>query len=107
MICGHIKRFSNADSQNKRLKVPNVGFCTVEQIGQNNIMKGMNENIHCYFTHSYRLEASESNYIVGKTNHIDKFASVVEDGNIIGTQFHPEKSQQNGLTILKNFLEMN
>ena len=66
----------------------------------------MNKTIDCYFTHSYRLEVEESNFIVGKTNHIDNFASVIEKDNIIGTQFHPEKSQNNGLTILKNFLEL-
>ena len=97
LIDGNIKRFNIPEEDQRRMKVPNVGFNTVEQIKENRIMNGMNHQIDYYFTHSYRLGAKETKFVVGKTNHIDEFASVIEKDNIIGTQFHPEKSQSNGI----------
>jgi glutamine amidotransferase len=58
---------------------------------------------HVYFTHSYRAPVSAETCEV--TNYIDDFAAAVERGNVMGVQFHPEKSSDTGLQILRNFLE--
>lgn len=86
------------------VKVPHVGFNSVQLCGESNIFRGFNPNPDFYFTHSYRLQNSPRYSIASTTNHGKDFVSAVELNNIAGTQFHPEKSQTNGLLLLKNFL---
>ena len=60
-----------------------------------------------YFVHSYELITKKKDYIVATTDYGNPITAAVSKENIFGTQFHPEKSQKNGLTILENFLKWN
>lgn len=98
---GIVKRFSPSLA----LKVPHIGFNTVyfKNNGEN-LFKGLGECSDFYFVHSYRVLCREpEKYVSSWADYGEKFAASLQYKNIFGTQFHPEKSQSNGLVILKNF----
>jgi len=84
-------------------KVPHVGWNSLEVKGSPRLMAGVKDGEYVYFTHSYRAPVGAHTAAV--TNYIGPFAAAVERGNVIGVQFHPEKSGGTGLKILRNFLE--
>jgi len=103
-IKGLIKKFPADKIQ---LKVPHVGFNEVFFENNNKkLYKGLGDKADYYFVHSYRLLYEECNCVSGWSEYGDKFVSSIEKNNIFGTQFHPEKSQSNGLIMLKNFAEL-
>jgi glutamine amidotransferase len=85
-----------------RLKVPHVGWNALEQRNPSRILTGVADGAQAYFTHSY--VAPVTGACVAVTTHGERFASVVESGQVYGAQFHPEKSGSVGLTLLRNFL---
>ena len=88
------------------LLIPHVGWNDCEIIKEkNDLFKGINKNTDFYFTHSYILKKYEKKDIIAFTKYGTKFPSVAKKNNIYGVQFHPEKSQDKGLLILKNFYE--
>lgn len=98
-----IERFKNTLASN--FKVPHVGFATVSVMRKNRLFVGLNTEVDFYFTHSFRLFFENQPFAVGKCFHGENFVAAFEKENICGTQFHPEKSQTNGLIVLKNFIE--
>jgi imidazole glycerol-phosphate synthase subunit HisH len=84
-------------------KVPHVGWNSLEVDHSARLFAGIGDGEFVYFTHSYR--APVTNDTSAKTNYIGTFAAAVERGNVMGVQFHPEKSGETGLKILRNFLE--
>ena len=90
--------------EDMNLKVPHVGFNTVHIDARSTLFNGFEDRADFYFTHSYRMSCKNSLHAIGITTHGDTFASAVENQNVLGTQFHPEKSQRNGLKILSNFM---
>ncbi|TRZ52424.1 imidazole glycerol phosphate synthase subunit HisH [bacterium] len=87
------------------LKIPHVGFDTVTiDERKSKLFDGLGEHRDFYFTHSYRMAFSEQSYAVGLCSHGERFIAAFEKDHICGTQFHPEKSQTNGLLLLKNFI---
>jgi glutamine amidotransferase len=101
-IAGRIARLDgNAD---QRLKVPHVGWNSLEFRGRARLLRGLATGAQVYFTHSYAAPVTAE--CVASTTHANTFSSVVERDNIFGVQFHPEKSGEAGLTILRNFLEV-
>jgi glutamine amidotransferase len=87
------------------LKIPHVGFDTVTvDERRSKLFDGLGENRDFYFTHSYRMAFSEQSYAVGLCSHGERFVAAFEKDHICGTQFHPEKSQTNGLILLNNFI---
>ena len=92
-----VKRFSH------ELKIPQIGWNSVTQQKKNLLFKDVSDEIHFYFVHSYHLEPATSEQVLGITNYGYDFASVVCKDNLWGVQFHPEKSQNAGLQLLKNF----
>jgi glutamine amidotransferase len=86
----------------RRLKVPHVGWNALDVKGPARLLEGVRSGAHVYFTHSYAAPVTDA--CVAATTHADAFAAVVERGNVFGVQFHPEKSGETGLTILRNFL---
>jgi len=84
-------------------KVPHVGWNSVEVKGTARLLSGVRDGEFVYFTHSYRAPVTADTS--AKTNYIEPFAAAVERGNVMGVQFHPEKSGEAGLKILRNFLE--
>jgi imidazole glycerol-phosphate synthase subunit HisH len=87
------------------LKVPHVGWNAIEPKSGSRLLQGVESGAHVYFTHSYRAPLTADT--AATTDYIEPFAAAVERGNVMGVQFHPEKSGDTGLQILKNFLEWN
>ena len=102
LIEGKIKNFKELS---KNIKVPHVGWNECRLINKNKLFYNVEDKSDFYFTHSYILENCKEQYIISKTYYEVNFVSSVNKGNIYGVQFHPEKSQENGLRLLKNFYE--
>jgi glutamine amidotransferase len=83
-------------------KVPHVGWNTLEAAPQSRLLAGLPPQSFVYYTHSYRGPVVEET--VGVTNYAGYFSAAVERGNLFGVQFHPEKSGDAGLQVLRNFL---
>ena len=87
----------------RAVKVPHVGWNSLERTRRTSrLLEGLATGVAVYFTHSYAMAATDD--AVALTTHGDPFASVVERGHIFGTQFHPEKSGEDGLRVLRNFI---
>lgn len=85
-------------------KVPHVGWNSLEIRADSRLLAGVEPGEYVYFTHSYKAPLAAHTAAV--THYIEPFASAVERGNVMGVQFHPEKSGEIGLKIIKNFLEV-
>ena len=96
-IKGKVKRFSH------ELKIPQIGWNSVKKQKNNLLFKHVSDEMYFYFVHSYHLELRNRDQVLGMTNYGYDFASVVCKENLWGVQFHPEKSQNAGLQLLKNF----
>ena len=101
-ITGRIARLDGDSDQ--RLKVPHVGWNSLDFRGSARLLKGLASGAQVYFTHSFAAPVTPE--CVASTTHANTFSSVVERDNIFGVQFHPEKSGDAGLAILRNFLEV-
>ncbi len=97
---GEIKSFKD---YSKTTKVPHVGWNECQIINKDKLFEGIDNNSDFYFTHSYLLKLSDEDIVLTKTKYDIDFVSSVKKNNIYGVQFHPEKSQSNGLRLLKNF----
>ena len=88
----------------QRLKIPHVGWNALDapQSFRGRLLAGLPLHAHVYFTHSYAAPVTAD--CVASTTHAESFASVVERDHMFGVQFHPEKSGEAGLQILRNFL---
>jgi len=85
-------------------KVPHVGWNSLEVRHGSRLLAGIEPGEFVYFTHSYKGPVTNDTAAI--TQYIEPFAAAVERGNVMGVQFHPEKSGETGLKILRNFLEM-
>lgn len=102
LIKGKVKKF---DSKNE-LKVPHMGWNTVNIVRENSIIEKNSFN-KFYFVHSYYVQLeNENKNAIGKTNYGRYFDSIVFNENIYGVQFHPEKSHKYGLKLLKKFMSL-
>jgi len=108
-IPGSVMRFkTGGNGGHERLKIPHMGWNSLRITRENPIFKGLEgDDPYVYFVHSYHA-ATEEKYILSETTYGYDFPSIVanEGGNVIGLQFHPEKSGDLGLRMLKNFVEM-
>jgi glutamine amidotransferase len=84
-------------------KIPHVGWNSLEVKKGSRLLSGVEAGEFVYFTHSYKGPVTSDTAAV--TEYIEPFAAAVERGNVVGVQFHPEKSGETGLKILRNFLE--
>ena len=98
-----IERFNSEKFDS--LKIPHVGFNTVSIAQNSKLCEGLKSKADFYFTHSYKMAFTAQTYAVGTCLYGDVFVAAFENEHICGTQFHPEKSQANGLILLKNFIE--
>ena len=99
---GKIKKFPS----DMGLKIPHIGWNSLEIKQKDTLFKDIPENSYVYFVHSYYLHAEDENDIATITNYGIDFHSAVGKNNIFATQFHPEKSGDVGLQILRNFASM-
>lgn len=100
---GRVERFANKPG----LKVPHIGWNQLKL--QNHacpLFKGFEDNAYVYFCHSYYPQAKDKGIVAATTEYGVNFNSVLWQDNIYGVQFHPEKSQEIGLKILKNFVDL-
>ena len=97
LLKGSVRRFV------EDLVVPHVGWNSIHQTQPHVLFEGIEEGSFCYFVHSFYCEAAEQRVVVGETEYGRRYASVVAEGNVCGVQFHPEKSQEIGLRMLRNF----
>jgi len=102
-IEGKVKKINLKD---KFLKLPHMGWNNINIEKDSKLLNGIENNSHFYFVHSYAFEVSNKKFISAITNYSIEFVSAVEKNNIFGTQFHPEKSQENGIKILENFVKI-
>jgi imidazole glycerol-phosphate synthase subunit HisH len=97
LLRGSVRRFPND------LVVPQVGWNQVRQQNCNPLFGGIKDSAFFYFVHSYYCEPVDREVIAGETDYGVAYASVVARENLLGVQFHPEKSQKDGLRMLANF----
>ena len=103
IIKGKVRRFTN------KLKVPHMGWNQVKFKTKNSKLKifnGIPDNSYFYFVHSYYAEPEDENIIIAKTEYGHEFTAAVNKDNVWGVQFHPEKSGDIGLKVLRNFLSL-
>lgn len=99
--------FSGKLTRIKAKKVPHIGWNTLEFTAagkESPLFEGLKNEDYFYFDHSFAVKKSDA--AIGMTDYGEKFVSAVGKGNLFGLQFHPEKSGESGLTILKNFLSL-
>ena len=92
--------------EDSKYKVPHIGWNNLDIILEDNLLKGINKQNYFYFAHSYCLSSIDQKYILSYTHYDMKFVSIIKKDNIYGTQFHPEKSHDSGIAVLKNFMDI-
>lgn len=106
ILPGRVIRFRHTYGNGSMLKVPHMGWNALRPTRASHLLRGIRPGAHCYFVHSYHAAAVADECVVATCNYGLDFPAVVARENVCGMQFHPEKSQHNGLTMLKNFVEM-
>ena len=102
-IAGKVSKINNLDG---KFKLPHIGWNQINILKESKIFKGIENNSHMYFVHSYEFIPNDINVISATTNYSSKIVCSVEKENIFGTQFHPEKSDKIGLKIIDNFINL-
>ena len=101
-IDAEVRKINN---MNKKLKLPHMGWNEIELKKDCFLFSNLENKSHMYFVHSYELITKQKDYVVATTNYGRPITAAVAKENIFGTQFHPEKSQKNGIIVLENFLK--
>lgn len=99
IIRGAVKRFDV-----EGLTVPHMGWNTVEFCGLSPFLNGIPSGTYFYFIHSYRPEGVDESWVLGRAAYGGSFPCIIGRGNLIATQFHPEKSHAAGLRLIENFV---
>ena len=90
---------------NPDLKIPHMGWNTLDVVSDHPVFQGIESGAHAYFVHSYHFQVSDDKMRLAKVTYGRDITAAVGRDNMVGTQFHPEKSQRTGLTLIRNFLE--
>ena len=104
-IAGEVDRIKPTDAS---LKIPHMGWNTLNVSRQHKLLEGLAlgpQGLHAYFVHSFQLKPSQQADLVADADYGGAVTAVVARDNIVGTQFHPEKSQKLGLALIANFLK--
>ncbi len=89
-----------------KVKIPHMGWNNLEIKGESKFLKGVKDDSWVYFVHSYRTVPKQRKIVVATSNYGVSVPAVIEKDNLIGVQFHPEKSGDVGSTMIKNFIEI-
>ena len=100
IVAGRVKRLPEG------IKVPHMGWNRVSLTRQHPVFQGVPSDSYFYFVHSYYAEPEEPSLTLGTTDYVVTFCSVLARGNLIATQFHPEKSGPLGLQLYENFVRL-
>jgi glutamine amidotransferase len=87
-------------------KIPNIGWNSVKQNKESQLMREIGSDNSFYFVHSFHVRTSDATIVLGTSNYESDFVCALEKENIFGVQFHPEKSHESGFRLLKNFSEL-
>ncbi|MEQ8288411.1 MAG: imidazole glycerol phosphate synthase subunit HisH [Gammaproteobacteria bacterium] len=106
IIPGKVLRFESnvKDGNGVLFKIPSMGWNQVFQTQPHVLWNGIEDGSRFYFVHSYYVQPESESDIAGETDYICRYTSVAARDNLFATQFHPEKSQHDGLALLKNFI---
>lgn len=102
ILKGEILRIPEAEG----LKIPHMGWNSLHLENDGRLFRGIEEQAYVYFVHSYYLKAADEKIVKASTEYCTHIHASVEQGNVFACQFHPEKSSEVGLHILKNFVEL-
>ena len=105
-IKGEVKSLKNFIDYSKNLKIPHMGWNNLSHYEQNYLLDNITNDDQFYFVHSYFFDIKHKKNIIGITKHGIDIPSIVNQDNIFGFQFHPEKSGRSGLKILYNWLKL-
>ena len=106
LVPNRVIKFSSEGNPN--IKIPHIGFSEVKSPKNSSLFENILDNSCFYFVHSYFMEVADygaTNNHIATANHGKEFVAAIDLGQVCGTQFHPEKSQTNGLRLIQNFLE--
>ena len=101
-IDAEVRKINN---MNKKIKLPHMGWNEIELKKDCFLFSNIKNKSHMYFIHSYEFTTKQEDCVIATTNYGNSIIVSVAKDNIVGTQFHPEKSQRDGLIILENFLK--
>ena len=104
ILRGKIVRIPNTDKEGTYYKVPHIGWNNLSFPREGKLFKGLDDESYVYFVHSYYLQAEDKNIVTATTDYSVRIEASVEKDNVFACQFHPEKSSEVGMQILKNFL---
>ena len=99
-------KVSKIDNQDGKYKLPHIGWNEINIKKESKIFKGIENNSHMYFVHSYEFVPEDKSVISATTDYSSNVVCAAEKENIFGTQFHPEKSDKIGLKIISNFINI-
>ena len=99
-------KVSKIDNQNGKYKLPHIGWNQINIVKESKIFENIENNTHMYFVHSYEFIPKDKNIISATTDYSSNIVCAVENENIFGTQFHPEKSDKIRLKIIDNFINV-
>lgn len=102
VLPGEVKRFPS----NAGIKIPQIGWNTVHLEGRSPLFDGLKDDTYFYFVHSFFCPLPAGGAASGTTEYGIRYSSALERGNVFAVQFHPERSQENGLKVLSNFLKI-
>lgn len=103
-IAGEVDRIAPSDAS---LKIPHMGWNTLNMLQPHPLLEGIPlgpDGLHAYFVHSYELKPAQASDLVAQADYGGPLTAIVGRDNMVGTQFHPEKSQRLGLKLIANFL---
>ena len=100
-IGGDVVRLSPSDPA---LKIPHMGWNELHDIADHPVLAGISAGDHAYFVHSYRFSVTKPGHRLASVDYGQQVAAIIGRDNLVGTQFHPEKSQATGLRLIANFL---
>lgn len=104
-IKAHTIKFKS-EYNGEKLRIPHMGWDYIHPQNNSKLFKDFSENMRFYFVHSYFVECESKENVLATTEYGIEFASVIGKDNILGVQFHPEKSHKYGMNLLRNFVEM-
>jgi len=100
-IAGDVARLTPSDPS---LKIPHMGWNQLQFRGAHPVFAGIAPGAHAYFVHSYGFQCADPNHVLATADYGGPITAAIGRDNLVGTQFHPEKSQETGLRLLTNFL---
>lgn len=104
-IDGEVRRFDHARFT-QQTHLPHMGWNDVSVVRPHPLFAGLEQDASFYFLHSYYMDCVNRGDVLGETDYGGPFTCAVQSGNVHGVQFHPEKSHQGGIRLLKNFAEL-